>query len=347
MGTVTAPPDGASEVSANGNSVTLSTNIAPNKRSSYTNYIWVAATSGGVPMGEYSDRASGVTLNSELSNNKECDVPWLFRQNYDCVAGCFFGQGLHIYLILYRLFDQVGHQNQLWWHSRSSLPSWSHCVQQMCMHACIHSIYCACTYVCMYSILFHSSFTSCSPITHVLSVCYSIDSINCVYSVYPGSCSVCPFDSPPGIEMVAAIYVCMAVDILCFFVKCIRSHSNWCHSLFKWMSVSSSHLDSSCPHTSSHSNSLSSEVPGTRWFPTDCHYNISGFLYTHWSCSCHNIHSQSGRTNPTWIWVSLLHTHSYNSQWWGILWCMHGVTRWLWHLDKYYVTVMLLLYSIH
>ena len=67
-GTVTAPPEGASEVSANGNSVILSTNIAPNKRSPYTNYIWVAATSGGVPMGEYSDRASGVTLHSELSN---------------------------------------------------------------------------------------------------------------------------------------------------------------------------------------------------------------------------------------------------------------------------------------
>ena len=69
MGKVTAP-DGASEMSANGNSVTLSTNIAPNKRNHYTNvnYIWVAATSGGVSMGEYSDRANGVTLNSELSN---------------------------------------------------------------------------------------------------------------------------------------------------------------------------------------------------------------------------------------------------------------------------------------
>ena len=67
MGTVAAPPDGASEVSANGNSVTLSTNIAPNKRNPYTNYIWVAATSEGVPMGEYSDRASGVTLRSELN----------------------------------------------------------------------------------------------------------------------------------------------------------------------------------------------------------------------------------------------------------------------------------------
>ena len=66
MGTVTAPPDGASEMSANGNSVTLSNNLAPDKRGPSTNYIWVSATSGGVPMGEYSDRASGVTLNSEL-----------------------------------------------------------------------------------------------------------------------------------------------------------------------------------------------------------------------------------------------------------------------------------------
>ena len=67
MGTMAAPPDGASEVSANGDSVTLSTNVAPNKRRPYTNYIWVAATSRGVPMGEYSDRASGVTLCSELN----------------------------------------------------------------------------------------------------------------------------------------------------------------------------------------------------------------------------------------------------------------------------------------
>ena len=74
-GTMTAPPDGANEVSANGNSVTLSANLAPDKRNTYTNYIWVSATSGGVSMGEYSDRASGVTLNSELSNIKECDVP--------------------------------------------------------------------------------------------------------------------------------------------------------------------------------------------------------------------------------------------------------------------------------
>ncbi len=73
-GTVTAPPDRANQMSANGNGVTLSAKLAPNKRRTYTNYIWVAAISEGVSMGEYSDRASGVTLNSELSNNKECDV---------------------------------------------------------------------------------------------------------------------------------------------------------------------------------------------------------------------------------------------------------------------------------
>ena len=67
MGTVTAPPDGASEMSANGNSVTLSTNIAPDTRRSYTYYIWVAAISEEVPIGEYSDRTSGMTLNSELN----------------------------------------------------------------------------------------------------------------------------------------------------------------------------------------------------------------------------------------------------------------------------------------
>ena len=74
MGTMTAPPAGASEMNANGNNVTLSNNLAPNKKNPYTYYIWVAAISEGVSMGEYSDRASGVTLNSELSNNKECDV---------------------------------------------------------------------------------------------------------------------------------------------------------------------------------------------------------------------------------------------------------------------------------
>ena len=66
-GTLTAPPDGASEMGANDNSVTLSANLAANKINSYTYYFWVAATSEGVPMGGYSDRTSGATLNSELS----------------------------------------------------------------------------------------------------------------------------------------------------------------------------------------------------------------------------------------------------------------------------------------
>ena len=69
-GTVTAPPDGASEMSANGNSVTLSNNLAPNKKKPYNYYIWVAAISEGASMasmGEYSNRTSGVTLRSELS----------------------------------------------------------------------------------------------------------------------------------------------------------------------------------------------------------------------------------------------------------------------------------------
>ena len=68
-GTVTTPPDGAEQMSANGNSATLSANIAPNKRIPYMNYIWVAAVSTGVPMGQYSDRTSVWTLSSEL---KQC-----------------------------------------------------------------------------------------------------------------------------------------------------------------------------------------------------------------------------------------------------------------------------------
>ena len=66
VGTMTSPPDGAGQMSANGNSVTLSANLAPDKRSPYTYYIWVAAVSAGDPMGEFSDRASGRTLTSEL-----------------------------------------------------------------------------------------------------------------------------------------------------------------------------------------------------------------------------------------------------------------------------------------
>ena len=66
QGTLTSPPDGASAMGTNDNSVTLSANLAANKVNSYIYYIWVAATSAGVPMGEYSDRTSGATLNSEL-----------------------------------------------------------------------------------------------------------------------------------------------------------------------------------------------------------------------------------------------------------------------------------------
>ena len=52
---------------ANGNGVMLSANLAPDRRRPYTYYIWVAAVSAGVPMGEYSDRTQGVTLTSEMS----------------------------------------------------------------------------------------------------------------------------------------------------------------------------------------------------------------------------------------------------------------------------------------
>ena len=65
-GTVTSPPDGAGKMSANGNSVTFSVNLVPNKRIPYTYYIWVAAVSAGV-LGEYSDRTQGMTLHSELN----------------------------------------------------------------------------------------------------------------------------------------------------------------------------------------------------------------------------------------------------------------------------------------
>ena len=65
-GTLTSPPDGASAMGTNDNSTTLSDNLAATKAFSYTYYIWVAATSAGVPMGEYSDRTSGATLSSKL-----------------------------------------------------------------------------------------------------------------------------------------------------------------------------------------------------------------------------------------------------------------------------------------
>ena len=67
QGTLTSPPDEASVMGANDNSTTLSDSLAANKVFSYTYHIWVAATSEGDLMGEYSERTSGATLNSELS----------------------------------------------------------------------------------------------------------------------------------------------------------------------------------------------------------------------------------------------------------------------------------------
>ena len=67
QGTLTSPPTDARQVRTTNLEVTLSDSLAANKRDSYTYYIWVAATSAGVPMGEYSNRTSGATLNSELS----------------------------------------------------------------------------------------------------------------------------------------------------------------------------------------------------------------------------------------------------------------------------------------
>ena len=64
-GTVTAPPDGAGQMSADKDSVTLSANLAPYKWNPYMYYIWVAAVSTGVPMGEYSNRTQGLTPTSE------------------------------------------------------------------------------------------------------------------------------------------------------------------------------------------------------------------------------------------------------------------------------------------
>ena len=113
------------------------------------------------------------------------------------------------------------------------------------------------------------------------------------------------------------------------------------------MSVSSSHLDPSSPHTSSQSNSLSIEVLGTRWFPTDCHHNISGFLYTlvlllpqrtqsEWAHKPNldmNITAVNPMLQHTMVRHPLMHV-------WG-----HKVT--IWHLDKYYVTATFLVYSTY
>ena len=66
QGTLTSPPDGASAMGANDNSVTLSDNLASNKAHSYIYYIWVAAQSAG-DTGKYSDRTRRATLTSKLS----------------------------------------------------------------------------------------------------------------------------------------------------------------------------------------------------------------------------------------------------------------------------------------
>ena len=120
---------------------------------------------------------------------------------------------------------------------------------------------------------------------------------------------------PDSSGVPCAVHACLIYFLslhICIH-QCIRSIDHGCHSLSKWLSVSSSHLDSSRPHISSHPNALSSDLLATRWCPADCHHNISGVLYTQRPCTCHNVHSQSGRTNPTWIWFSLLSTHSYYS----------------------------------
>ena len=64
-GSLTVPPPGARQIITNGTNVMLSNNLAENKRSSYKYYIWVAAQSAGV-IGQYSNRRSVDTLNSEL-----------------------------------------------------------------------------------------------------------------------------------------------------------------------------------------------------------------------------------------------------------------------------------------
>ena len=65
QGSVTSPPTDARQVTTANLEVTLSDSLAANKRNNYTYYFWVAATSAGDLMGEYSDRTSGATLNSE------------------------------------------------------------------------------------------------------------------------------------------------------------------------------------------------------------------------------------------------------------------------------------------
>ena len=63
-GSLTAPPTGAEEVmTTTANEITLRV-MPPDRRNSYTYYIWAAAVSAG-NRGEYSDRRSARTLSSE------------------------------------------------------------------------------------------------------------------------------------------------------------------------------------------------------------------------------------------------------------------------------------------
>ena len=165
-------------------------------------------------------------------------------------------------------------------------------------------------------ILCASSFTLCSP--HVLSdapCTYIQYSVDYMFLIVFFVIAIVYFFDLGGLYGSGVLVMHVHVWLTLLQYQCIMSHSNWCHSLSKWMSVPSSHLDSSCPHNSSHSNPLSSVVPATRWFLPECNHIIWGFLHNHWPCTCHYVHSQSRHTDPTWLWVLLLHTYCdcYNS----------------------------------
>lgn len=81
MGSLKVPPTASKQVTTSSSYENTTTILAPDKRKIYTYYFWVAAKIEGVPMGEYSDRASGTTVISELnvmscysvrSHSKEC-----------------------------------------------------------------------------------------------------------------------------------------------------------------------------------------------------------------------------------------------------------------------------------
>ena len=67
--TVAEPPIEADQVITNSSNETTVEILAPNKRKAYTYYFWVAAISDSAEfMGEYSNRANGTTVISELLN---------------------------------------------------------------------------------------------------------------------------------------------------------------------------------------------------------------------------------------------------------------------------------------